>query len=371
MSTEVISFRQSRDVGDVITATFNYLRQNWRSLGKGLLYIAGPALAVQLFVSSLFQSRFFALMQPGNPSTPEDMGALYAEVLGPMLLMLPVSMLVAVLAVSVVYEHMRLYQGRGPQAAVVAAVWKGVKRSFWTMAGTALGAFLVGLAAFTVVVMAGALVGGGLSVGIGPVGAGLGVLLMMLGFVGVGAYLLVVLALLFPVRMYEEVGLVEGFRRCLHLLEDAFWRSLGVVFVVVLLYYVLATAFSMPASILGFMWGFNTASGADAGGMLFEVALVAANVVGGLGSTVAYCIPLVAAGLYYFGLVEEKEHVGLAARVEQVGERMEGEHGNEGSGRVAPPAPETEEEPESNPGSSAGNEPDDPARWQPPEERSP
>lgn len=322
-SEKAISFRQTRDVGEIITATFTYLRQNWRSLGQSLLYIMGPVLAVQLVISSQYQQTMFGMMDGSEPATPDELAALYGEMLWPMLMLLPVALLVVVLAVTVVYVHMQIYQKHGPASIRVGDVWMGVKRVFGRMAGTVLATFLAGVGAMIVVVMVGALVAGGLGASLGPVGAGLGMFLMMLGFVAVGAYLMVLFALLFPVRMYEDVSLTGAFQRCLHLLEGVFWQSLGVVFVVVVLYYVMAMAFSMPASVLGAIWGFNSANGA--GSTLFQVALVAANVVGGIGSTAAYCIPVIAAGLYYFGLVEKKEHAGLAARVKQVGERA-GEH---------------------------------------------
>jgi hypothetical protein len=376
MQTEkAISFRQSRDVGDVITATFAYLRQNWRSLGRGLLYIMGPVLVVQLVASSLYQRRMFDAMSlgGGEPVTPGEVEALYTQMLGPMLLTLPVSFLVGVLAVTVVYEHMRFYQQRGPGAAPVADLWAGVKRSFWMMAGTAVAAAFAWMVACVAVVMIGALVAAGLGTGAGPVGAGLGALLMVGGFVCVGAYFMVLVALLFPVRMYEEVSLGGAFRRVRELLQGAFWRSLGVIFVVALLSYVVTVAFSMPASILGFVWGFNSLSGG--GGTLFQVALVAANTVSTVGGTAAYCIPLVAAALYYFGRVEEKEHPALAERVQQVGrserggvrrgdteheerEHEEREEGIESGGN---------ESPENNSADSASSgEDEDRARWRPP-----
>jgi hypothetical protein len=222
---------------------------------------------------------------------------------------------------------MRLYRTHGPGAVQVADVWAGVKRTFGRMLGTMLVAFLSGALTFFVVMLVGGMLAGGLMAGAGPVGAALGVLLMLLGFVCAGAYLLVLFALLFPVRMYEDVGLGRAVRRCLRLLDGVFWQSLGVVFVVVLLYYVIATGFSMPASILGFVWGFN----ATDGGTLFQVSLVAANVVSGIGGMVAYCIPLVAAALYYFGLVEQQEHTGLAERVGQVGSTEHAEAGEAGA----------------------------------------
>lgn len=367
---EFIRFRQSRDVGAVITATFAYLRQNWRSLGKALLYIVGPVLAVQLVVSSLFQDQIFAAMQMGGegvPVEPGEVADLYRQMLGPLLLMLPANLLVIVLSVSVVYEHMRRYQSAGPGGVTVAGVWEGVKDVFGTMLSTTLAAFFGGSAAIVVVVLVGGVMMGGLTAGVGPVGTGLGALLMLLGFVGVGAYLLVLFALLFPVRTFEDTGLGEAVGRVRRLLEEAFWKSLGVVFVVTLLYYVMATAFSMPASILGFIWGF----GAGGGGTVFQVVLVAANVVGGIGSTAAYGIPLVAAGLYYFGLVEEKEHAGLAERVEQVGERPSGPHHERGGvGDAAREQqrdePGRREEQEADEGKQADEEEDDAARWRPP-----
>ena len=88
--------------------------------------------------------------------------------------------------------------------------------------------------------------------------------------------------------------------------------TFAVLFVAWLLVSILGFLFNLPSMVLIFAGSLH---GAGPDGAL-GVAAVAAGALATLSSALLYPIPLVAAGLQYFSLVEEKERVGLMERID-------------------------------------------------------
>lgn len=292
-SDSVITLREVRSATEVLNATFRFIRQNALILGRSLLYINGPVVVLSLVFTSFFQIRFLSLGQMVEASGEEllaEMGPAFLGMAGGVIL----GILSSILAVLIVLGIMLLYQDRGPEAFDVPDVWRLVKRDFWRMLGTGLVFWLAFL---------------------------LPVVIVIVPCLGVLAYLAWVLyaattfSLIFPMRMREDIGLWRGVQRCRDLVRDHFWSTLGVLFLAFILYSVLGTVFTFPSSVIAFLYGLH---GGDPGGTWYEAGLVVASVVGGIGTTVLYCIPLVALAFQYFNLVERKEHVGLMGRVERM-----------------------------------------------------
>ena len=311
-----IPLRKARGVGDVINVTFSFIRQNARLLGKSLLFIVGPLMALMAILSSTFQVSFFTL----NPEQMDRFGAsFWLSYLG----VIVVSLLAMALALAVVLGFVMLYQEHGPGGFDLRAVWEVAKAYFLRMLGTMLG---VGLIIFGVYIIAVMLIMGG---AIGLIQAGGGgeavvggmlVVVLFLAMLCLMVYALVTLSLLFPVRIREEVGFWSGLGRCRRLVRGRFWATFGVLFLAGVLYSVLSLIFSVPALIVGGVYGFNTLEGGGPG-VLIQIGMFIAGAVNAVGSTVLYCIPLVALAFQYFSLVEQKEHAGLRDRVEQVAGR--------------------------------------------------
>lgn len=299
-----IEFRKVRSVTDVINATFHFIRQNYILLGKSLLYIVGPVLAVSVIMSAFFQTRIltFAMVEP------ESMDFSWmGEFFGLMGVMMIASFFSALLAVLVVLGFVRLYEEHGPQGFELDDVWRVTKENFWRMFGTM--AAVVGLMLLPVPIV------------IVPC---LGILAYLAWIV----YVLVVFSLTYPMRMQEPVSMGEALGRARALARQDFWPTFGALLLAYILYYMIYSAFSMPASILGFLYAMHAIEGSGSPDLAFQAMMVAATVLAGIAGTLLYSIPMLAIAFQYFNLVERKERVGLLNRIDMI----EPDPGVQGSG---------------------------------------
>lgn len=292
-------FRRERDVGAVISATFEFLRETWRELGLGLLYIAGPVLLLTGIASFFVQTRLLGMMgelervEQQNPGDPMAVFDAFGGMFGPSYVLVLMGGLVAgLLVTAVVYGYVRLYRqgqaGRIPPGVLWGEASHLVGRSalVWLLIGvvTTLCALLIfalclGLVAFVAVLPA--------------------------------------LSLVPALALLRGRGVMEAFAEGWRLARGAWLPTFGVVVIAGLIWYAFVVALSLPSSIAGFVIGWNSSGGealaVDSGGMR---ALMAAGTVLGAFGYLFYAVPLVATALQYYSLVEQEEGGGLGARVD-------------------------------------------------------
>ncbi|NBC16637.1 MAG: hypothetical protein GVY18_04875 [Bacteroidetes bacterium] len=295
MADAPIEFLKARSVSDVINATFSFIRQNARPLGKSLLYIVGPAVAVTAVFTAMFQARFFGLgmlTETDEEAMLDALGSI-SGLLGGTLLF---SILTTTLTLVVVLGYVHLYRQRGPANITVDDVWAVTRQQFWRMLGLGVVVALVVMLPVVIVII--------------PC---LGALAYLAWAVWAGF----TFALAFPVRMEEQSGVIEALARSRALVKGFFWPTAGALFLAYLIYSVLSNAFAMPAVIVSFLYGMHSLDGGG-GGVLYQFIILASTVLQTVASTALYCVPILTIAFQYFNLVEQQEHVGLRARIEQV-----------------------------------------------------
>lgn len=306
-------FRRVRDLGDVLNATFVFIKQNLAPLAKGLLLIVAPFMALTSVAAVSLQSALFNL----DPTDPEALWAIFGPSYFATLFF---SMMASLMSMLVVYGYIELYQEQGPGGIGVEAVWRIVRQRFVRLFATLLSLLLLLLMlylgfGFMIILLAfilGPLLGGVLGV------------FMAVAVVLALVYAFITFTLVFPMRMFEAVSLPEGFRRCLYLVKGYWLQTFGVIFLAVIIYSILGTLFNMPAFIFSFVRGLHSTNVSE-GGDMYRLLMIISGVVGGVGTSLLYAIPLVATALQYFSLIERKEKVGLMQRIEQLGEPEEEE----------------------------------------------
>ena len=127
-------------------------------------------------------------------------------------------------------------------------------------------------------------------------------------------YFVVVIALLFPIRMTERIGLFDALGRGRYLVRGNYGSSFAVLFVAGILMTILSLFFNIPGYVLTFMGGWHAVSQETSQWLSYF--LTGASMLGSLGSAVLYAIPVSAVTLQYFSLVEKKEKAGLLRRIE-------------------------------------------------------
>ena len=293
--TQESDFRQERDFGQKISATFEFIGAHWQPLGRVLLYLVVPATLLQNVLAVVAQQQLHGAVRgamegrrPGIDGVLGMQGELWGTMLRSPVYWLNSLLGAAVFALVVlsVYGYLVLLLHRrqpGP-APTVAEVWAVVRQEF-------IGTYF-------------SLWGVSLLVGIG---------MFLLFFPGL--YLAVALSLFFIVKLSEGTGFGQTLRRCLHLTRGKWWSTFGVIFIMFLILYLVLIGFGVVATLLsGGVAAVVHASQEQS--PLFTVA-----VTSGLSVVKLLLFPplLLVLAFQYFNLVERKDGVGLRRMVETLG----------------------------------------------------
>ncbi|HQV51280.1 MAG: hypothetical protein IPI00_15825 [Flavobacteriales bacterium] len=287
---EPVQLRQVRDLGQIVTSTFQFLKQNWKPLFRAIGTIVIPiALIAGFFMGKTvgdLQGMIFSGSLSGEPS------AMLGALAGNMLPMIGGYILVfaaVMLLIAIVHEYIRLYD-MGQHHGVTTA-------QLWSLSTGQLGSY-IGMS-----ILSGLLVM-------------LGALLCIFPLF----YPLTVLSLILIVHAIERKGATGSMSRSNELVQGRFWDTLGLVIVIGLVNAVVSYAIMLPITIVGAVLGFNgimaMAEGEpgamDGYGMFMSIQMAIQMAV----TVLTYPIVYVGLSLKYFSLVEEKEGSGLRQKVE-------------------------------------------------------
>ncbi|MDB5033468.1 MAG: hypothetical protein JWQ98_709 [Chlorobi bacterium] len=271
-TSEPLELFKSRDFGDQLGLTFTFIRENFRLLGKCVLFIAGPLLLVSSF---LFGSAINAGPYRSYGATGGAIGSVF------------LAMLILVLAFSVmttvINEFVALYAEKGPDGFTLEEVWGETRRDVLKVSFTYFcGAIVIGLASM---------------------------LFLIPGIYCFGIYTVVV-----TVQVYERCSISESVSRSIKLVRGHWWLAFGIFVVPFIIAMVMRYFFEIPALLAVFAEGYFTGHG-DRLGVLSMVGTVIATFGGALCSA----LPTVATALNYFNLREKHDGVGLMRRIQTIG----------------------------------------------------
>jgi len=290
----MINLFQQRDFGDKINVTFQYISQNFRSLGLSLLYIVGPVALGAGIASGIMQSNLLNLTQASKDAgtDPAAMIRLFQNVFSPAFGLTMLFSLLAIWAVSLTtYAHMKVYARRNGSQALgqtrsddisVADVWNEMQP----------------------------ILGRGIVISIlSSIIAGVATLF----FIIPGIYVAIVLSLALAVTSFEGTDFGRTWDRCFLLIRDKWWSTCGLIIVMGIISGVIGLVFTLPAGIISFLVTSKLLP--DIGGFW----LVLGNVIGTVGGTLLRALIYVAIGFQYTSLVEQKEGRGLLSAIDSIG----------------------------------------------------
>ncbi len=282
----MIQLFQQRDFGNKINATFQYITQNFRSLGVCLLYIVGPVALVAGIATGVMQSNMLRLVgESANANTSDPLAAfqLMSQFLSPTFwLAILFSVLANVAVILTTYAHMKVYDRTKSTVISVADVWTEVQ----PMIGRAiiislLNSVLVGIA--------------------------------FMFFVIPGIYVAVVLSLSLAVTCFEGTDFGMTWTRCFQLIRDKWWSTFGLIFIVGIIVFIVGLLFAIPTTLIAFFTGAK---------MLPDVSVVwlmVGNVINLVGRTLLNAVLYIAIGFQYTNLVERQEGRGLISAIDSIG----------------------------------------------------
>lgn len=273
-----LTLRQSRDFGDVISATFSYLRIHFKSLGKGLLLFSLPVvvLAVAL-IGTAFRSVLSAQIQSGDT-------AQFVTFSSQMFTGMMVFMVSFVVISMIVLKHMELID-RGEEDIDMSMLLEDFARNFFGLIGLFI---VIGTATF--------------------IGA--------LALIIPGIYIAIKLSLAPAIFIIEGEDFGEALGKSWSITSNYWWHTFGVNFVVSLIVNAISYVVMIPLYILAFAM---LASGGNPDPETFAFIFSIGYALFLIITAILYFVPIISQGLVYFNLDERKSGRGLAAKIDSLG----------------------------------------------------
>lgn len=312
----LIDYHQTRDFSRKMNVTFEFVRQNFRPLGKSILFIAGPpVLLASLLMGSFFKDMFSASFSMGRGGDPDMMRDMFMtpNFWLQLLLMCVFLMVSTVATIATINNYILLYEERKTNRIEVGDVWGRVRDTFWMYFGTALLFAIVWTAACAVMTIPVVLLAR-----LSPLLVGFGVMALFCLVI----YLMFGSSLVFIIRAYERIGFFSALARSFKLMQGKWWSTFGLIIVLYIIVVVVSYVFMIPWYVITLVSSLHNAGvegiGEPTSG-LQTISLIFLTLYY-LAQMVMYALPNVGIAFQYFNLVERKEAKGLMSQIDSIGQ---------------------------------------------------
>jgi hypothetical protein len=310
-----IEYHHTRDFSRKMNATFEFIRQNFKSLGKSILVIAGPPVLVASLIIATFIDEFFGLTKAAtmNSGDSEIFETYFMSVTFwlQIALMFLLFLLSSIMSIATINNYIILYEEKGTNKIEVTDVWNRVRETFWMYFGTTLVFFLLAIAAYIVLVIPVAILAT-----VSPALIFLGMMAMFCTVV----YLIVSVSLTYIVRAYEKKGFFDAIGRSFKLVRDKWWSTFGLIFVLYIVMMTISYIFLIP----WYVAMVTTALHSTSTEMLDQSTMTWSTIVlftlYYLAQMVLGALPNIGIAFQYFNLVEMKEAKGLLGKINTLGQ---------------------------------------------------
>ena len=293
-----IDFKRERELGDILTDTFKFLRYNFKPLSQVMLKVVGPALIVMVlaligynFLVIGGSKNIFTVLSSGG-SVADGYGQFSLVIVGGVLFIALISVaFYAVFFAAINYSIQSYITHQGE--IVIAEVAENVRKSWISFFGLT---FLSGL-----MVLFG----------------------LLLCFIP-GVYLYVPLSLVFSIAAFRNMSVGESISYSFKLVRGNWWITFLTLFVMGIIFYLASSIFQLPMIIYTLIKSFAIAKeGALSGAQVLDIynwPYLIFYVIGIVGRILMYVVLIVSSVFIYFNLNEKKNQTGAFETIEQLGE---------------------------------------------------
>lgn len=279
---KLVDFKQDREFGDILNATFVFIKQNFKPLGKTLLIYASPFIVMTAIAYAFFNVSMYSGMIGAGMNIFNMIG----QMSGYTFLYLLLATTSHTIFIGLLYGYIKLYNEKGFGNFEPVDVWKFALKYFFLI----LGAQIV----FGLVIA-------------------VGFILLLLP----GIYLLVSLSLLLIILLIEEKGFSDAFSRSFLLTHKRWWWTFLLVLVTYIIMAVINYIFSMPYIIIQSTIVIH-GGGTEISKIFYGFFIAISQTV----SYISYTIPMIAFAFHYFSIVESVERPSLHNEIENIGSEM-------------------------------------------------
>jgi hypothetical protein len=293
---QTFRLRKKRDFGEVLGETIIYLRQAFKPLFLSILLISGPFIFLATIYNALNNVDIWDSLWR-NEMIYRPWHYIETVLLGQLFFALSLAMMMT--TVYSFMKHQMLYN----TIPSVEETWKMVKANLWSGIVTVVALFIF-FGLITSITKA--------LFDVSP--------MMLKVFIIIGClllypYLYVKLSFAFPASV---LGGKKGLRSLPDSWEntiDNFWVTLGLLFVLFIIYFVLAMVIFVPIGILTSIYDLHMipTDGSTTNGFMLVF-----QILGMFITYLGYVLLMVSFGLHYLSVVEKNEGLGLMERIERL-----------------------------------------------------
>lgn len=289
--TEYIEFKKQRELGDILSDTFAFIRSQFRPFFTTFFKIVGPYLLVMLIALGLYMyfvgDSFNALVLGSSSSEAADFATMF--IVG--LLYVVSAIVVYTMSQSTVLHYIKSY-ANGKGQINEEEIRSEVYQQFGSFIG--LG-FLVGISVIV------------------------GIFICCIP----GIYLWVPLALSFSILVFDRKNATDSYGYSFTLIKDEWWITFATLLVIAIIVAIASYAFAIPAAIYQWfkMGIFSGEMDAESMTDLFrDPVYLLLNMIGTIAQFLLNLISVVAGALIYFNLNEKKNFTGTYERIQNLGQ---------------------------------------------------
>lgn len=287
MSHKVIEFKKQRELGDIITDTFKFLRQNFKPLFKAIFKITGPVFVILLFAIGYYSYLGMNILE--NPFFGDSLEIEIEMYLIALFILFSSLLAFYVLLYGTVLNYIKSYI-RNSGVVDNTEVFQGVKNDFMSM--------------LAVMLLAGIITVFGLLLCILP-----------------GIFVWVPLALAPAMLVFARTSVLDSISYAFNLVQNNWWMTFLTLFVITLLVYIIGMIFQFPMMIYMFIKAFTISQQGSAANPadLVDWVYVFFNVISSLFQYLLSVIGVVASAFIYHHLDEKKNATGSYERISNLG----------------------------------------------------
>lgn len=277
MNSQKIEFQRYRDFGQIINATFEFIRENFKQLAKAVIFLVGPFILLTGIFGGLYQKDLFSFT-----STSTSLSQ-FGIAFGLYILFAMISTLVLI---STIYSYIILYIRREDETPIeLDNVWPMVKSNILKIIIFSTGYTLVTILATILLIIP-------------------------------GIYVSIALMIVFVVGLNENLNFFNAMSRSFYLVKNKWWFTFGLLLVLSLIQGFLGFLFQVPQYIAMFVVAFNSVDG-NGSNSFTEIIFIVTSIVSSL-NFLFYAISFIGIAFHYFSLVEQKEAKGLLDKIESI-----------------------------------------------------
>ncbi len=295
MKTNYIEFKKKRELGEILSDTFAFLRQEFKPFLATFFKIVGPYLLVLLISFGFYYVSISGMTNMAFSNSSSDFNETNFATMAVTVITLIVSSIATfVMAQSTTLYYIKSYANTKGNINF-NEIKKNVYKSFWSFVGLGL---LVGLCLF------------------------IGLIFCFFPAV----YLYVPLTLSFAIMVFNKKDVIDSFSYSFQLIKEHWWITFATMFVLGIIVGVAGFAFGIPATIyqyakMGILGG--EVDPTETLGIFSDPIFIALNVISMFFKFILNIISLVAGVFIYFNLNEIKNFEGTYERIKNLGEDLE------------------------------------------------